>query len=310
MPPITRASRRGYLELPEGWDPVSAAGPGPFVTSELLRRPDGTLVRWRSRAYRKGSGPAPGGDAGPQAGDGRVWWRPDQRSWWMAGLFSVGASCFIAGALASQWGSSSRPAIGVTFFVGSIFFTSAAYLQFAEAASVPHRVGAHRRRWRWPPASWEPRRIDWLAALVQLVGTVLFNISTFAAMNHNLTTHQANARVWAPDAFGSIAFLVASALAFAEVCHRWLCFRDRSLSWWIVAINLLGSIAFGASAIASLVEPSSGEEVSARIANAGTSLGGVCFLVAALMLMPEAARARREARQSALQTNAVTAGQA
>jgi hypothetical protein len=228
----------------------------------------------------------------------------------MAVLFSVGSSCFIAGALASQWTSASRPAIGVTFFVGSIFFTSAAYLQFTDAASVPHRLDRHGRRQRWRPASWEPRRIDWLAALVQLVGTVFFNVSTFAALNHNLTTHQTNARVWAPDAFGSIAFLISSALAFAEVCHRWLCMRRRSLSWWIVAINLLGSIAFGASAIASLVEPSSGEQVSARIANAGTSLGGLCFLVAALMLMPEAARARRAARKSQLQTSAVPAGDA
>ena len=30
--------------------------------------------------------------------------------------------------------------------------------------------------------------------------------------------------------------------------------------------------------------------MSARIANAGTALGGVCFLGGALLLMPEAAR--------------------
>ena len=46
-------SRRGYVELPEGWERVSADGPGPFVTSETLRRPDGTLAKWRSRAHRK-----------------------------------------------------------------------------------------------------------------------------------------------------------------------------------------------------------------------------------------------------------------
>ena len=54
-------------------------------------------------------------------------------------------------------------------------------------------------------------------------------------MNHNLTTHQSNVRVWSPDAFGSIAFLIASELAFAEVCHRWICFRNRTLAWKIVA---------------------------------------------------------------------------
>ncbi len=282
----------GYLELPDGWELVSAEGPGWFVTSEVLRRPDGTLVSWRSRAHRKARAASPGGAAGGE----RVWWRPHQRGWWMAGLFALGSLCFVLGGVASQWGSSSRPAVGVTFFVGSIFFTSAAYLQYAEAVNVERRIGSDRRRRRWRPASWEPWRIDWLAALIQLVGTVLFNISTFAALNHNLTTHQSNARVWAPDAFGSVAFLVSSGLAFAEVCHRWICIRRQSVSWWIVAINLLGSIAFGASAIASLVEPASGDAVSARIANAGTSFGGICFLVAALMLMPEAAQEEHAAR--------------
>ena len=146
---------------------------------------------------------------------------------------------------------------------------------------------------RLRPASWEPRRIDWLAAAVQLAGTVFFNISTFAAMKHGLSTGQSNRRVWAPDAFGSVCFLISSELAFAEVCHRWVCLRRRSLSWRIVALNLLGSIAFGAAAVASLLEPSSGEPISARLANGGTALGGVCFLVAALALMPEAAAEER-----------------
>jgi hypothetical protein len=281
---------RGYIQVPEGWERVSADGPGPFVTTEVFRRPDGTEVRWQSRSHRKA--PRTAGPAESQTRQQSVWWRPHTRGWWMAVLFSIGALCFVAGGIASQWASTSRPAIGVTFFVGSIFFTSAAYLQYSEAVNVDHRLAPGRRRKRWRPASWEPRRIDWLAALVQLIGTFLFNVSTFAAMNTNLTTHQVNHRVWAPDAFGSIAFLISSALAFAEVCHRWLCLRRRSLSWWIVALNLLGSIAFGISAVASLTEPASGEPVSARIANGGTWVGGVCFLVAALMLMPEAARQR------------------
>ena len=100
-------------------------------------------------------------------------------------------------------------------------------------------------------------------------------MSTFAAMKTGLTTHQANARVWAPDVFGSICFLVSSELAYAEVCHRWICVAVRSLSWRIVALNLLGSLAFGVSAIASWIEPASGEPVSARITNAGTALGGL-----------------------------------
>jgi YrhK-like protein len=284
-----------YVELPEGWTRVSASGPGPFVTSEVLRGPDGAEHRWESRRHRKRSRARRRGGGADGAAAPSVWWRPHRRGWWMAVLFAVGSLCFAAGGVASQWAATPRPWIGVTFFVGSLFFTSAAYLQYAEAVNAERGIGPRRHGLHWRPASWEPARIDWLATVVQLIGTVLFNISTFSALSHSLTTHQTNARVWAPDAFGSIAFLIASELAFAEVCHRWICWRNRALSWKIVALNLLGSIAFGASAVASLVEPSSGEPVSARIANAGTSVGAVCFLVGALLLMPEAAREERPA---------------
>jgi hypothetical protein len=285
-------SGRGYLDVPEGWERVSADGPGPFVTSEVLRRPDGTEVRWRSRSHRKGRRPESPESAEAASANSEsepTWWRPRRRSWWMSVLFALGSLCFTVAAIAAQWASSSRPGIGVTFFVGSIFFTSASYLQYSETVNVEHSVSPHARRARWRPASWEPRRIDWLAASIQLIGTVFFNLSTFAAMKHGFDTRQTNARVWGPDALGSICFLLSSELAYAEVCHRWVCLKLRTLSWRIVTLNLLGSIAFGAAAIASLIEPSSGEPLSAHLANAGTSVGGLCFLVAALALMPEAA---------------------
>lgn len=282
----------GYVELPEGWTRVSASGPGPFVTCEVIRAPDGTEHRWESRGHRKRSA---GRRHQAVQRTESVWWRPHRRNWWMAVLFVVGSACFVAGAVASQWAATPRRWIGATFFVGSLFFTSAAYLQYTEAVNSERGLDPSRHRRRWRPASWEPKRIDWLATLIQLIGTFLFNISTFTALNHNLTTHQTNARVWAPDALGSIAFLISSELAFAEVCHRWFCWRNRTLAWKVVALNLLGSIAFGASAIASLLEPASGQPVSARIANAGTAVGGICFLIGALLLMPEAANEERVA---------------
>jgi len=298
VPVASGASVSGYVEVPEGWERLGAEGPGPFVTAELLRAPDGHVVRWRSRSHRKSSdGRRRFAGAGGDAPREPVWWRPRRRQWWMAVLFMVGSACFLVGGVAAQWSTTSRPAIGVVFFVGSIFFTSAAYLQYAEAVNAERGVGqppgAATRRWR--PVSWEPHRIDWLASLVQFVGTLFFNVTTFTGMKHGFTVHQSNARVWAPDALGSIAFLVSSELAYAEVCHRWVGFRWSSLSWRIVGLNLLGSIAFGISAIASFVEPATGEPVSARLANGGTSLGGLCFLVGALLLMPEAAAEERAA---------------
>jgi hypothetical protein len=270
------APASGYVALPEGWERVSAGGPGPFVTHEVLQRPDGTLVHWRSRAHRKSA---------PHA------------TRWIAVLFALGSSCFLVASVAAQWASSPRPAIGVTFFAGSLFFTAASYLGYAEAVNAP-RGHLRARRLRFRPASWEPRRIDWLATATQLVGALLFNVSTFLAMQHGLDARQSDLRVWAPDAAGSVCFLAASVLAFAEVCHRWCCARRRSLSWWIVALNLVGSVAFGVAAIASLVDPSTQALVNARIANAGTSLGAACFLAGALLLPPEAAAERRSRESS------------
>jgi YrhK-like protein len=269
---------RGYVTPPDGWARVSADGPGPFVTTEVFRRADGKLVRWRSRAHRK-SGPTPA--AAP-----RAWWRPHAVGWWIGVGFAVGSTCFAAAAIVSQWASASRPAIGVTFFVGSLFFTAAAYGQFWEAVNVDRGLLHRRVRDRLRPASWEPRRIDWLASLVQFAGTVFFNVSCFFGMKHGFDVQQVNRRVWAPDAFGSICFLVASELAFAEVCGRWACLRGRSRAWRIVALNMVGSIAFGVAAVASLVEPSSAEPVSAALENAGTAVGALCFLAGALMLLP------------------------
>jgi hypothetical protein len=264
--PAAPTTAHGYVALPEGWERVSADGPGPFVTREVLRRPDGTLVHWRSRTHRKS---APGATR------------------WMTALFAVGSLCFLVASVASQWASSSRPAIGVTFFAGSLLFTAAAYLQYSEAVNVPREHLPRARGRRLRPASWEPRRIDWLAASIQLAGTLLFNVSTFLAMQHGLDARQTDLRVWAPDAFGSVCFLVASALAYWAVRHR-----RRSLSWWIGALNLAGSVACGLAAIASLVDPSTDVMVNVRIANAGTSLGAACFLAGALLLPREAAAGR------------------
>jgi hypothetical protein len=200
-----------------------------------------------------------------------------RRTRWMGRLFAGGSVCFLGGSLAAQWASSPGAAIGVTFFAGSLMFTAAASLQYSEAADG----------------------IDRQAAAVQLAGTVLFNVSTLLAMQRGLTTHQENARVWAPDAFGSICFLVSSAMACVAVRRHGWRLRHRSIPWWIAAFNLIGSVAFGVAAVASLFEPATGDPVSARLANAGTSLGALCFLVGALLVAPAAAAERRPVEPSA-----------
>jgi hypothetical protein len=276
--------RSPALVVPEGWTSVAAAGPGPFVTRETYQRPDGAVVTWTSRRQRKRHSLL---DSGQRS----TWWAPGAVGWWIGILFAVGSLCFALGAAPGYVEAVGVATDGVTFFVGSLFFTAAAcllYLEVANASRVPPGAeAAERRRF----LTWEPRRIDWWAAVVQLVGTVLFNVSTFDAMIEHLSASQANRLVWRPDALGSICFLVASGLAWAEVSHGLWSWRPRSLSWLITALNLTGSIAFGVSAIASHVVPASDQPRNVTLMNLGTFVGALCFLIGAVLLLPERTRA-------------------
>ena len=90
-------------------------------------------------------------------------------------------------------------------------------------------------------------------------------------------SRQKDRLVWRPDLYGSTLFLVASAFGILAV-GRFLSFQPRSFPWRIAWLNMIGSILFMASALASYVLPSSGEVIGIRIAVAGTLLGALCFL--------------------------------
>lgn len=270
----------GWIEVPEGWAREKAKGPWPFVTAERFRRPDGSIYVWSSRSHRKRS-------AHPL---GSTWWAPRARGWWIGILFAVGSACFVLGSFAPYAVAVGSNADDITYFVGSIFFTSAAFLQFREAvgaAAGPQAAGEDPRRpGSWRILGWAPWRIDWWATAVQFAGTLFFNMSTFAVIR-NFDITRAERRVWAPDLLGSICFLVASALAWAEAGHAWWSWRPRAMGWQIVALNLFGSIAFGASAVAAYIVKDTGELWNTALAGAGTFVGAICFLVGGLLLLPE-----------------------
>ena len=90
-----------------------------------------------------------------------------------------------------------------------------------------------------------------------------------------------------PDAFGWICFLVSGYLAYVAVCGRLFCRPRRSREWWIAAINLLGCVAFGISAVVSYVIPATGSALDLARANATTAFGALCFLIGAVLLLPE-----------------------
>jgi uncharacterized membrane protein YhaH (DUF805 family) len=192
----------------------------------------------------------------------------------------VGSACFALGAVPGYADAAGATADGVTFFVGSLFFTAAACGQLWQSRRT---IG---RRWR---------DMNWWAALVQLAGTLFFNASTFHALASSLSVIEQDRKVWRPDAYGSVCFLVASGLALAVFGRSW---RRRERAWWIAVANMTGSVAFGVSAVASYVVPDSGAVRNVTLVNLGTLLGALCFLLGAYLLVPPGWHEQRGAAHS------------
>lgn len=203
----------------------------------------------------------------------------------IAWLFIIGSSLFALGAVPTYAQAVGLRLCAVTFFVGSLFFTSAAFLQYREAVDALPAGGAARGHSLWV---WAPRNLGWLAAAVQLAGTLWFNWSTGNAVRDNLSAALTEQRVWRPDALGSVAFLIASGVALRDAGRTAVAGQPKPRTWRIAVINVAGSVAFGISAVAAFVIPSSGDLWNAELSNLGTLVGALCFLAGAiLMLGPE-----------------------
>lgn len=235
---------------------VRIAGPRPFVTRVHYRAADGQTVDWSARRRRKSEPEAHG------------------LTWWIGLLFAAGSLCFLIAAVPAFENAVGLGVTNVTFFVGSLIFTAASYLSFMQ---VVRNAG---RRW----VGWTPQVMGFWAALIQLVGTLFFNVTTLAGLL-SLARPEAEQYVWRPDFFGSVCFLVASGIAFGEAGHRWFSWRPGKRDWHITALNWWGSVLFGISAIGAY--PSDGEMLNETWSTAGTFFGACLFLIASLMMMPE-----------------------
>jgi hypothetical protein len=284
----------GYVQVPEGWARKGAGGLGPFITREVMVQADGSALLWESRWHRKHPASTP---------EGSTWWAPRAIAWWIGVLFAVGSLCFALGALPPFAIAVGTSADDLTYFIGSLFFTTAAFLQYFEAATTNRRIDCGHRRRLGELFEVQHHRIDWWSSLIQFAGTLWFNRTTLSALVVGLGASSTHHPVWRPDALGSICFLVSSWLAWAEECHGPLKWNPHDLSWWITLLNLVGSVAFGGSAIASYVKPN-GQLVSLALTNLGTFIGAVCFLVGGVLLLPERTIADRPG--SPQRTNALS----
>src|SRR5215813_8231984 len=112
------------------------------------RRPDGLVVRWESRHHRKHQ------DQDQDRAGGSTWWAPRARGWWIAVLFAVGSALFALGSLPGYLTAAGTRWDSVTFFIGSLFFTSAAFLTYREAVdAAPESQNPRHRRFLRLPAT-------------------------------------------------------------------------------------------------------------------------------------------------------------
>jgi hypothetical protein len=197
----------------------------------------------------------------------------------MAAAFAAGSACFLVGPFPGYLQLVGPVADAVTFFVGSVLFTIGGGLQTLLAAPARHAPGAGRSAW-W-------------TAVVQSLGTLFFNVTTFRALQTTIDSPAYDRLVWRPDAFGSLCFLVSGAIAYRASARRgWLPVRG-SPGWWQPAVNLVGCVLFGIAAVAGYVVPASGSMVDLAAANWTTAAGAACFLACALG-SPVAAHRRRD----------------
>jgi hypothetical protein len=219
--------------------------------------------------------------------------RPRRLNAFVATLFMIGAAGFAVGSVPAFASAVGPTADAVTFFVSSIFFTTASFWQLVQSqspATVATGTSRDDRRQRVRFLAWLPHDRGWLAAATQFPGTLFFNATTFRGIFTAASSSQYDQVVWRPDFFGSILFLASSAFAILAV-GRFLSWRPRDDGWRIAWLNMIGSIAFMASAIGAYVIPRTDTAVDLTLADRGTFVGAVCFFIGAALAIPAWRRA-------------------
>ena len=200
--------------------------------------------------------------------------RPRRLNAAIATLFMIGSAGFAVGSVPAYASAVGATADAVTFFVSSLFFTTASFWQLVQSQSPETAATgtAHDdERQRVRLLAWLPRDRSWLAAATQFPGTLFFNGTTLWAITTRRrpasTTRSCGGRTPRLDPVprlehvrgaGRRAVLLLAA-ARRRVAHR--------------VAQHVGSIAFMASAVGAYVLPSTGEAIDATLADKGTFAG-------------------------------------
>lgn len=294
------------VKAPENWKEVEAGGAAGFEDSRAVYRlPDGSEYVWESRRHRKGLGlrthsgaSARLQDRAPEAGKGNPWlggFAPHRIAWWVAVIFIAGSALFTLGAAASLLsgllGETAGEAVAdAAYFTGALLFTSGIYLQVLEAINSSDYIGLKPpydtpRQFRW--FAWQPRRLEFMAPFLLLIGSLLFNVETTLVLVSALGSVALPVAIGATSLTGSVLFLLPSYLQMIEVCHRYLCFRPREISWWVTVTFVVGSVGFVVGSVFGFDVPGLSSPAESEITKWGFLQGSVFFLVGSYLMLPE-----------------------
>lgn len=289
--------------FPEEWTLEKAHGFAGYVTRLIHRLPDGRRHIWASRPFRKRRATILKNEQCESCTcrQFRWWgWMPLRLSWWVAIIFTLGSILFFIAGI----GMMIDVELGGNLlgFIGSVFFSVGSYLAFLEVINLkldvtlerevealtgrlPHTPGpegAHVRLF-----DWQPHRLEFRAALIQLGGALLFNINCWYAMNPGLPWWLGDWLVWTPSTVASVCFTVASYLLFAEICHGAWAWRPREIEWWLTILNLIGSLGFLGQSVFGYFAQGPVTIPQAWTGNLAFFIGSTAFLIGSYLMVPE-----------------------
>lgn len=195
--------------------------------------------------------------------------------------FMIGSTFFAIGAAPGMSELIGAHSSNVSFFIGSWFFTAAAFIQLRLSEPDRNSDGA--------------LRASWLAGGTQFLGTLLFNVSTGSAIYASSYLVEKDL-VWTPNAGGSFAFLISGGFLLLVLAHSKSMRGPISIDWFSDWVNMLGCIAFGLAAIGAIALPGGGIADNG-LATWGTFIGAICFFLSSAVILPAAGRGKSRHRR-------------
>ncbi len=269
-----------FPKHPWEWEYIGRRAIGRFITELELIDEAGRRILWNARRHRKGLGAL----TDEKRADTDASARSLNRA--IACLFIVGSALFLWASISSLLDLSLPFTQDLFFFIGSLFFTLAAYLQYLQSINNGEQVagGSEKLSRRW--FAWQPHRMDFWVTTTQLVGTLCFNFNTFDSFISH-TMEENLLAVWLPDILGSILFLISGFSGVVEFNHRIIFWPGRSLQSSLTVIGLWGCLLFMGSAILALMAILLPTSESIRFSLLLTGAGGLAFLSSSLLMLFE-----------------------